>query len=421
MSADRPASETTQAALAEHEELFSIYDRMVGDVHIPTVLREVADVVCHDLQAERATVYLINRETDELESVAAVGNVDQIIHVAIQPSSLAGFCAMSCQTFLVPDAYGDLSSIDPRLKFDHSWDERNDFRTRDVICAPAMFKGQAMGVVQVINSKSGPFTPESLPQLNSLARLIGYALYHAKLYDDLATMKKLEREKAGFMRVMVHELKSPAAATKMLTQLADAHLQKVDYPKIVELNGRIAGRMDQMLDLIKDILILAQAKSGDPMGEIAVLDIVQATADICDSYQPQAQQKGLTMAVDLPAKPLPVRMDTQGCKLVLSNLVSNAVKYTAEGKVTVSLQQVDSWAELCVKDSGMGIPEKDIPKLFREFFRASNAKKSRIPGSGVGLAGVKNIVERFSGQLEIQSVENQGSTFTVRLPIFAQA
>jgi len=234
-------------------------------------------------------------------------------------------------------------------------------------------------------------------------------------------MKKLEREKAGFMRVMVHELKSPAAATKMLTQLADAHLQKVDYPKIVELNGRIAGRMDQMLDLIKDILILAQAKSGDPMGEIAVLDIVQATADICDSYQPQAQQKGLTMAVDLPAKPLPVRMDTQGCKLVLSNLVSNAVKYTAEGKVTVSLQQVDSWAELCVKDSGMGIPEKDIPKLFREFFRASNAKKSRIPGSGVGLAGVKNIVERFSGQLEIQSVENQGSTFTVRLPIFAQA
>jgi len=284
-----------------------------------------------------------------------------------------------------------------------------------------MFKGQAMGVVQVINSKSGPFTPESLPQLNSLARLIGYALYHAKLYDDLATMKKLEREKAGFMRVMVHELKSPAAATKMLTQLADAHLQKVDYPKIVELNGRIAGRMDQMLDLIKDILILAQAKSGDPMGEIAVLDIVQATADICDSYQPQAQQKGLTMAVDLPAKPLPVRMDTQGCKLVLSNLVSNAVKYTAEGKVTVSLQQVDSWAELCVKDSGMGIPEKDIPKLFREFFRAANAKKSRIPGSGVGLAGVKNIVERFSGQLEIQSVENQGSTFTVRLPIFAQA
>jgi two-component system sensor histidine kinase SenX3 len=68
----------------------------------------------------------------------------------------------------------------------------------------------------------------------------------------------------------------------------------------------------------------------------------------------------------------------------------------------------------------MGIPEKDIPKLFREFFRASNAKRSAIPGSGVGLAGVKNIVERFSGQLEIQSVENQGSTFTVRLPIFTQ-
>jgi GAF domain-containing protein len=277
--------------LAQHEELFAIYDRMVGDVHIPTVLREVADVVCHDLHAERATVYLINRETEELESVAVVGNVGQIIRVPIQPSSLAGFCATTCRSFLVPDAYGDLSNIDPRLRFDRSWDERNNFRTRDVLCAPAMFKGQALGVVQVINSKSGQFTPKNLPLLNSLARLIGYALYHAKLYDDLATMKKLEKEKAQFMRVMVHELKSPAAATKMLTQLAEIHLQKVDSPKITELNGRIAGRMDQLLNLIKDILVLAQAKSGDPMGEIAVLDITREVDEVCQNYRSHARQK----------------------------------------------------------------------------------------------------------------------------------
>lgn len=407
-----------QNVQAAHEGLFSIYDRMIGDVHIPTVLREVTDVVCRDLRAERATVYIINRETEELESVAVVGNVDRIIRVPIQPSSLAGFCAIAGRAFLVPDAYGDLSDIDPNLRFDRTWDKINGFRTRDVMCAPAVFKGDALGVVQVINSKGRPFAQKNLPPLKSLSRLIGYALYHAKLYDDLATMKKLEKEKAEFMRVMVHELKSPAAATKMLMEMVQAHKQ--DNPKVVELHGRIAGRMDQMLDLIKDILVLARAKSGEPMGEIAVLDMKAETRSVCEEYREQAEQKGLAMTVELPSEPLPVRMDSQGSRLVLSNLVSNAVKYTQAGSVTVSLGRENTWAVLRVQDSGIGIPEKDIPRLFREFFRASNAKANKISGSGVGLAGVKNIVERFSGQLEFQSIENQGSTFIVRLPIFAE-
>ncbi len=400
-----------------HKELFALFDQMVGDVHIPTVLQEITDVVCRNTRAERATVYMVNRETEELESVAMVGNVAKMIHVPIKPTSLAGFCAMSGQAFVVPDAYGDLSGIDANLHFDSSWDKMNNFRTKDVMCAPATFKGDILGVVQVINSTTWAFDQKDLQPLQVLSRLIGYSIYHARLYNDLATMKKLEKEKAEFMRVMVHELKSPAAATKMLTELLN--LREVEDPKIADLHNRISGRMDQMLDLIGDILVLAKAKSGDPMGEIEVLDLKVETEAICENYSQQAEQKGLTMTVDLPAEPLPVRIDSQGCKLVLSNLVSNAVKYTPAGEVAVSLKRKDDWAELRVRDSGIGIPEKDIPKLFREFFRASNAKKSKISGSGVGLAGVKNIIERFSGQMELESVENEGSTFIARLPIYS--
>ena len=85
------------------------------------------------------------------------------------------------------------------------------------------------------------------------------------------------------------------------------------------------------------------------------------------------------------------------------------MKYTIEGKVTVQLRRDEKWVVLDVTDSGIGIPEKDIPKLFNEFFRASNAKKQKIQGSGVGLSSIKNIVERFDG-----------STFTVRLPYFEE-
>jgi len=416
MSAVAAAMQASGTDIAAHEALFETYDRMIGDVNIPDVLREVAGIVCSEFGAERATVYMIDRETERLNSVAVVGNVARTIKVPIRASSLAGYCALSGRSFVVPDAYGDLSDISPELAFDRSWDEINDFRTRDVLCAPAMFKGEPVGVVQVINSKGEPFREQDLPRLGSVARLVGYAIHHARLYDDLATLKRLDQEKAQFMRVLVHELKSPAAATKMMTELL---LDRRDLPDDVSrLHERVASRMDEMLELISEILVLAKVKSGETMGEIAALDLAALTAEACEQYRPQAEQKGLVLDVDLPAGELPIRIDVKGCGLVLSNLVSNAVKYTPSGRVDVRLRREEGWAVLDVRDSGIGIPEKDLPKLFKEFYRATNAAKHGIGGSGVGLASIKNIVERFDGELGLRSVENEGSTFTVRLPVF---
>ena len=112
-----------------------------------------------------------------------------------------------------------------------------------------------------------------------------------------------------------------------------------------------------------------------------------------------------------------MRFDAQGYRLVVSNLVSNAVKYTPEGDVRVTLKRDGAWAVLEVSDTGIGIPEKEVPKLFGEFFRAGNAERKGIQGSGVGLAAAKQMVERFDGQMALQTRENAGSTFTVRLPV----
>ncbi|MHC4561959.1 MAG: sensor histidine kinase [Planctomycetota bacterium] len=397
--------------------LFNLYDRMIGEVHIPTVLREVADVVWERAGAERASVYLIDQATQELVSVAVIGNVARTIRVPISTTSLAGFCASAGRAFVVEDAYGDLSAIDPDLAFDSRWDKLNDFRTRDVMCAPATFKGEVVGVVQVVNSKQRPFTDADLPALEDVARLIGYALYHAKLYDDLATLKKLEQEKAQFMRLMAHELKSPLSASKMLLGTLDAGADE----RTAKVTERMGMRLDEMIDMIGDLLELAKAKSGEPMGDVTVLDLTAETAAECDNYREQADAKGLTVQVDLPDGPLAVRIDAKGCRLVLSNLLSNAIKYTLEGAVSVALSGDGEWAELAVTDSGIGIPEADIPKLFGEFFRASNAKKQKLPGTGVGLAGVKHMVERFGGHIELDSRENEGTTFTVRLPLHAES
>ncbi|MHC4251909.1 MAG: GAF domain-containing sensor histidine kinase [Planctomycetota bacterium] len=392
---------------------FDLYDSLMADeTDVSAVLRHVAGVVCREFGAERTTIYLVDRSTQELVSSGVVGNVERRIRVPIGRSSLAGFCALSGRSFVVPDAYGDLGHVDPGLAFDASWDERTGFRTRDVMCAPALFKGKAIGVVQAMNSSRRPFSEADLVPLRSIARLVGYSLHHAALYEDIARLKHLDREKAEFIRIMVHELKSPVAAAKMTVDVIGHVNPSPD--EIGQYLSKIGVRMDQLNEMIVDLLDLARVKSGAALGDVNVLDLAAEAGEVVEGYRERAEAKGLALEFARPPSEAHVRFDSKGLRLVISNLVSNAIKYTESGSVTVRVSKRDGRAVLEVEDSGIGVPEKDVPMLFREFFRASNAKRSRSGGTGVGLVGAKNLVERFGGEVEFRSVENEGSTFTVK-------
>ncbi len=398
-----------------HDRFFDLYDEMIGETALEDVLARLSDVVCREMDAHGTTVYLMREESRELEARTVVANVPRLIRIPISESSLAGFCAISRRAFLIDDAYGDLSRIDPRLTFDASWDRSHDFRTRDVMCAPAIFRDEVVGVVQVVNSLHQPFTDLQLRALKSIARLVGYVLYHARMYNDLATMKQLQREKAKFMRVMVHELKSPVSAAKMSLQLLERGM--VPEERRAALLGRIGERLDGLLGMIGETLELSRLSAGESLGEITVLDLTEHVRRMGDNYREQAEAKGLGFELAISSEAVPVRFDTQGLQVVLSNLLSNAVKYTERGNVALGLVRRDAEAIVTVKDSGIGIPAADVPKLFREFFRASNARGSNIQGTGVGLAGAKELVERFGGTMELTSEQNVGSTFTVHLPV----
>ncbi len=404
--------------LVVQEGLFKLYDQMFEEVDIVSVLRHTTEAVRQIFDAERATTYLVLKNTQELESAAVVGNVSRTIRIPISEDSLAGYCALTGRPFVIADAYKELDNIDPNLHFDKSWDEMNQYHTRDVMCTPAVFKDEVMGVVQVINSRRGVFQEADLIALQSVSRFVAYTLHYARLYDELATLQCLEKERAEFMRIIVHEFRSPVVASKALASALK--YTNRENQELTSVLTRIENRMGQLLDLVEDVLHLSRIKSGSPLGEITICDLAAETRTGCQPYLDEAETKGLLMTVNLPELPVFVRIDRQGYQLILSNLVSNAVKYTsATGSVEITLQQKGLWAVLEVKDTGLGIPEDDIPKLFTEFFRAANARRSKIKGTGVGLAGVKQIVERFKGELELVSQENKGSTFTVRLPLYS--
>ena len=166
---------------------------------------------------------------------------------------------------------------------------------------PALFKGKVLGVVQAINSRSRPFDESDLSVLRMISRLVGYALHHARLYDDLATMKELEKRKAQFMRVMVHELKSPVTGAKMMADALQFD-ESVANTTAARMTERISVRMGRLLELIGDLLQLANVKSGEALGEVAVLDLAAETERVAGPYAEQAEQKGLEFVLETPVE-----------------------------------------------------------------------------------------------------------------------
>jgi signal transduction histidine kinase len=237
----------------------------------------------------------------------------------------------------------------------------------------------------------------------------------AQLRAELTALKRMQRAQSESMMILVHELRSPVATSKSM--VATLRYLNQENAQLEGVLTRVENRMDQLLDLVNRVLDLSQAKAGHPLGEAVTLDLAARTRPICELYQEEAVEKGLAMTVELPESPVWVRIPEHAYHLIVSNLISNALKYTLAGSVGITLRQDGSWAVLEVQDSGIGIPEGEVPLLFTEFFRASNARQGKFPGAGLGLAGVRALVERYGGNLELESKENRGSKFAVRLPV----
>jgi signal transduction histidine kinase len=223
------------------------------------------------------------------------------------------------------------------------------------------------------------------------------------------------------MSVITHELRSPVQVTSSL-------LNVLSRGYVGELNDRQADLVDrarrriQVLEtLIDDLLDLAAGKADAPAGvargPVSLSDVLH---EVCVRYEPLAGEKGLSVQHSGVEEGLIVCGNREELDRIFNNLVSNAVKYTQTGGVEVLTERRDGWVRITVTDTGIGIPADAFPQLFQEFFRATNAKASRESGTGLGLAIVKDLVERYGGRVEVESVEGIGATFVVLLPLSSE-
>ena len=224
-------------------------------------------------------------------------------------------------------------------------------------------------------------------------------------------------EKQKFIRTMVHELKSPLGSIKGLLEVVTDKSLGDELDPYLPLVGRADHRIDNLVELIRDLLTLArseQAPEGDePRARAARPGRGRGRRAGPRARRPARRRRRVDLPPDLP--PALIRPDD--LRLVLSNLVGNAVKYNRDGgTVTVRGSVADGWLRLDVADTGIGIRQENLARLWDEFFREKRDETRDLEGNGIGLSIVKRLVERAGGRLEVTSVEGEGSTFSVSLP-----
>lgn len=268
----------------------------------------------------------------------------------------------------------------------------------------------ALGVLRAYGSAGHRFREDDVEFLQAVAAQGGVAIEHAKAYRLLA---ELDRDKSRFLRMTTHELRSPVRVTESLLLTLSGGYAGALTPEQTELLERAQKRLHTLHALVDDLLSLAAGKASLEAAKPQVLDLVAAVQDAAERFRTVAEEKHVALVCRLPGEPLWVECDPVDLDRIVSNVVSNAVKYTKAGSVLVALAREEGRARLDVTDTGIGIPEAALQHLFQEFYRAPNARAVEESGTGLGLAIVRHLVERWRGQVTVSSREGAGTTFRI--------
>jgi signal transduction histidine kinase len=258
-----------------------------------------------------------------------------------------------------------------------------------------------------------PFTPQ---ELKASMESITKNLYLRRMTKKLNTEGKTIRFQ--FLSVLSHELKSPINAIEGYLRIMEEKQVGNNLEDYEVMIGRSLERIKGMRTLIMDMLDLTRLESGKKSRDVKKVDLVELIRISKDTMSPMAIQKNIKIFVDPTPEQIYFLADQQEIEIIFNNLVSNAVKYNKDGgEVKCILKEEDKSVKISVSDTGIGMSEEDISKLFQEFVRIKNEKTKAISGSGLGLSIIKKIVEEvYHGSIQVTSVPDQGTTFTIELP-----
>ena len=303
----------------------------------------------------------------------------------------------------------------------HTWAGKADLGP--LITIPMVSGGVVVGSLTAVrHTGSTPFGQADLVRGQLIAAPLASAVRVARLFEDLRNangqLLEANQHKSIFLANMSHELRTPLNAILGFSELLrDDSTGRFDASTGHRFLDQIHTSGQHLLELINDILDLSKIEAGQMELHPEQIQLADSVGVVLATVEPLARTKDISVqsvsgpGLNLVADPIKLRQ-------MLLNLVSNAIKFTSNGgNVSIRTRQVESWIEIAVTDSGIGIADVDLDRLFAEFQQLDAGHGRQQEGTGLGLALTKRFAELHGGEIKVQSVPGQGSTFTLRLPV----
>lgn len=271
-------------------------------------------------------------------------------------------------------------------------------------------EGEAGLVTLEVGRETRTYRLRVTPMREEDDRLLGAAM----VLEDITHLRELDRLKTEFIGVASHELRTPVTSLLLSVQLMEEGAVGDLTPEQREIVAAQREDLQRLEQMTRDLLDLTRLESGVTplqMEAIPAAELVQAAAE---AVAAQVEAKGLTLELEIPDSLPSVQADHRQIVRVLVNLLNNAIRHTPEtGRITLTAAQEDAQVAIDIRDTGTGIPEEYLPRIFERFVQVPGATRG---GAGMGLSIAQSIVRAHGGEITVQSKPNQGSVFTFRLP-----
>ena len=233
------------------------------------------------------------------------------------------------------------------------------------------------------------------------------------LLSDISKIIELEKVKKDFIVNISHELKTPLTAIKgfIETLEEEENIKNKDYVNIIRRHT------DRLINIVNDLLFLSKLEEKDEKLEIEKVDMQELISKILKMFEQKLKSKNLRLKFEITDELLLISVDPFKIEQMFINLIDNAIKYTDEGEISISLERKDKSLKIEIKDEGIGIPKEHLPRIFERFYVVDKSHSRKLGGTGLGLSIVKHIILLHNGSIDVESSPGKGTKFIIILPI----
>ncbi|MDY7079654.1 MAG: ATP-binding protein [Chloroflexota bacterium] len=384
------ANQQLRRRVQELDILYRVGKSVTSLLSRPQLLERVLDAVFYVIGAEEASLMLIDEGSSQLRTELYRQRVDGVLHQSARRSAeqLAADAARK----------GAVTT------------------TSAMLSAPLQVGDRVIGALGVGNRVSArPFSGHDRQLLMALADYAAIAIENARLYEEV---RQADRAKSEFVSLVAHELRTPMTSIRGYADMLSKGMCGPLTSQQGEFVGTVLSNVVRMQILVSDLQDISRIETGHLRLEVKPTALLDALEDALQVTQGQIKARSQQLTVKVPGSLPSVHADPARLTQILINLLSNAYKYTPEGgHIHVQAWLQDGYVHCTVSDTGIGISLEDQACLFTKFFRSENPEAREMPGTGLGLCIVKNLVELQGGGIQVESQIGQGTTFAFTLPV----